>query len=293
MTLIKPRPWTRIVLIASACLAAAGVSAQAQQREPPPSRPALQYSYSPIVRKAAPAVVNVYVRSRVQTMDSPFANDPIFRMFGQGFGVPARARAELARLGRDHQRRRRHRDQHARRQGRHRHADPRSARRQARVRRQDRRPGRQDRPRGPQDRQPRGLVPVPRVLQLRPDRGGRRGARHRQPLRRRPDRDERNHLRADADRDGSVGHAGVPADGRRDQPRQLGRRARRHAGQARRHQHDDLLADRRLRRHRFRHTLEPRAHRCRQRDRRPQDRAAVAWRADRYRHPRNGGEPRD
>ena len=65
-----------------------GVSAQAQQREPPPSRAALQYSYSPIVRKAAPAVVNVYVRSRVQTMDSPFANDPIFRMFGQGFGVP-------------------------------------------------------------------------------------------------------------------------------------------------------------------------------------------------------------
>jgi len=67
---------------------AASVSAQAQQREPPPSRAALQYSYSPIVRKAAPAVVNVYVRSRVQTMDSPFANDPIFRMFGQGFGIP-------------------------------------------------------------------------------------------------------------------------------------------------------------------------------------------------------------
>ncbi|MGZ5851363.1 MAG: trypsin-like peptidase domain-containing protein, partial [Hyphomicrobium sp.] len=88
MTLIKPRPWTRIVLLASACLVAAGVSAQAQQRELPPSRPALQYSYSPIVRKAAPAVVNVYVRSRVQTMDSPFANDPIFRMFGQGFGIP-------------------------------------------------------------------------------------------------------------------------------------------------------------------------------------------------------------
>ncbi len=88
MTLTKPRLRTRIVLLASACLVAAGVSAQAQQREPPPSRPALQYSYSPIVRKAAPAVVNVYVRSRVQTVDSPFANDPIFRMFGQGFGIP-------------------------------------------------------------------------------------------------------------------------------------------------------------------------------------------------------------
>ena len=88
MSLTRPRPRTRIVLLASACLVAAGVSAQAQQREPPPSRAALQYSYSPIVRKAAPAVVNVYVRSRVQTIDSPFANDPIFRMFGQGFGIP-------------------------------------------------------------------------------------------------------------------------------------------------------------------------------------------------------------
>ncbi len=88
MTLTRLGSRMRIVLLASACLVAAGVSAEAQQREPPPSRPALQYSYSPIVRKAAPAVVNVYVRSRVQTMDSPFANDPIFRMFGQGFGVP-------------------------------------------------------------------------------------------------------------------------------------------------------------------------------------------------------------
>ncbi len=74
--------------LGSACLAATSLHAQAQQREPPPSRPALQYSYAPIVRRAAPAVVNVYVRSRVQTIDSPFANDPIFRMFGQGFGIP-------------------------------------------------------------------------------------------------------------------------------------------------------------------------------------------------------------
>jgi len=74
--------------VGCACLAASHVDAQAQQREPPPSRETLLYSYSPIVRKAAPAVVNVYVRSHVQTIDSPFANDPIFRMFGQGFGIP-------------------------------------------------------------------------------------------------------------------------------------------------------------------------------------------------------------
>ena len=43
----------------------------AQEKLPPPSREAVQYSYAPIVRKAAPAVVNVYVRSRVRTFDSP------------------------------------------------------------------------------------------------------------------------------------------------------------------------------------------------------------------------------
>ena len=61
----------------------------AQRREPPPSQAAIQYSFSPIVRQAAPAVVNVYVRSRVRTTQSPFANHPIFRkFFGEGFGLP-------------------------------------------------------------------------------------------------------------------------------------------------------------------------------------------------------------
>ena len=62
----------------------------AQEKIVPPSREAVQYSYAPIVKKAAPAVVNVYVRSRVQTFDSPFANDPFFRQFfGRAFGRPS------------------------------------------------------------------------------------------------------------------------------------------------------------------------------------------------------------
>lgn len=65
------------------------VTAEAQQRVPPASREAAQYSFSPIVRVAAPAVVNVYVRSRVQTFVSPFADDPLFgRLFGERFGMP-------------------------------------------------------------------------------------------------------------------------------------------------------------------------------------------------------------
>ncbi len=64
--------------------------ALAQQKAPPPSREAAQYSFAPIVRKAAPAVVNVYVRSRVQAVNSPFADDPMFRrLFGDRFGQPS------------------------------------------------------------------------------------------------------------------------------------------------------------------------------------------------------------
>ena len=64
--------------------------AVAQQKAPPASREAVQLSYAPIVRKAAPAVVNVYVRSRVQTFNSPFADDPWFRrFFGDQFGQPS------------------------------------------------------------------------------------------------------------------------------------------------------------------------------------------------------------
>ncbi|MCB1485022.1 MAG: trypsin-like peptidase domain-containing protein, partial [Hyphomicrobiaceae bacterium] len=65
-------------------------SANAQQRVAPPSREAVQMSFAPIVRKAAPAVVNVYVRSRVQTFNSPFSDDPWFRrFFGDQFGEPS------------------------------------------------------------------------------------------------------------------------------------------------------------------------------------------------------------
>jgi Do/DeqQ family serine protease len=78
-----------IVLPGLAAIGALAPGALAQ-REPPPSRAAVQYSYAPIVRRVVPAVVNVYVRSRVQGPQSPFANDPVFgRMFGEMFGMPA------------------------------------------------------------------------------------------------------------------------------------------------------------------------------------------------------------
>ncbi|MCU0954676.1 MAG: Do family serine endopeptidase [Hyphomicrobium sp.] len=64
--------------------------AQKAEKQVPPSREMVQYSFAPIARKASPAVVNVYVRRRVQAFSSPFANDPFFRQFfGERFGRPS------------------------------------------------------------------------------------------------------------------------------------------------------------------------------------------------------------
>ena len=83
---------TRRVIVVSALFGAGLLVAaptSAQRKEPPPSREAAQFSFAPIVKKAAPAVVNVYVRARVPTFVSPFADDPLFRrFFGERFGMP-------------------------------------------------------------------------------------------------------------------------------------------------------------------------------------------------------------
>jgi Do/DeqQ family serine protease len=87
----------KVAMVTIALLAAGAVllhreddAAVAQRREVPPSREMVQYSFSPIVRKAAPAVVNVYVQRRVQAFNSPFARDPFFRQFfGDAFGQPS------------------------------------------------------------------------------------------------------------------------------------------------------------------------------------------------------------
>ena len=65
-------------------------TANAERRDVPASREMVQYSFAPIVRKATPAVVNVYVQRRVQAFNSPLANDPFFRkFFGEEFGRPS------------------------------------------------------------------------------------------------------------------------------------------------------------------------------------------------------------
>lgn len=65
--------------------------ARAQTSKVPSSRTEIQLSFAPVVREAAPAVVNVYSTRVVRERSlSPFLNDPFFRRFfgERGFGVP-------------------------------------------------------------------------------------------------------------------------------------------------------------------------------------------------------------
>jgi Do/DeqQ family serine protease len=61
-------------------LAALLPNAGAQERRVPSSAAELQLSFAPVVKRAAPAVVNVYA-ARVVENRNPFMNDPLFRQF--------------------------------------------------------------------------------------------------------------------------------------------------------------------------------------------------------------------
>jgi len=79
-------------LVAILVMLGHGTSPATAQRQPPPSKAAMQYSFAPIVRKATPAVVNVYVESTARVVRSPLFADPFFReFFGRQF-APRRRR---------------------------------------------------------------------------------------------------------------------------------------------------------------------------------------------------------
>ena len=78
-----------IAVTVAALTVLAAMAPAAAQRAVPDSAAAVKLSYAPVVKKAAPAVVNVYVRHRVEQMVSPFFDDPFFgRLFGERFGIP-------------------------------------------------------------------------------------------------------------------------------------------------------------------------------------------------------------
>jgi len=68
------------IVAAIVALSALLAGASAQDRRVPSSPAELQLSFAPVVKRVAPAVVNVYA-ARVVENRNPFMNDPLFRQF--------------------------------------------------------------------------------------------------------------------------------------------------------------------------------------------------------------------
>ncbi len=80
-----------LVLILSASILNFGsANWEASAQRSPRDRNEIRLSFAPIVRRAAPSVVNVYATKQRREIQSPFENDPFFRRFFEGspFGVP-------------------------------------------------------------------------------------------------------------------------------------------------------------------------------------------------------------
>ncbi|HEC00994.1 MAG TPA: DegQ family serine endoprotease [Sphingomonadales bacterium] len=87
---------SRFLLLLSAMLALFSGNSVAADKKVPSSGLEVQLSYAPVVKRAAPAVVNIYTKRVIKTRSySPFANDPFFqRFFGNSFGGAPRQRIE-------------------------------------------------------------------------------------------------------------------------------------------------------------------------------------------------------
>ena len=77
--------------LASLMLLLSALPASSQPRVVPRDPAEIQLSFAPLVKRTAPAVVNIFTRRTVRTVPSPLLNDPFFRrFFGDQFpgGVP-------------------------------------------------------------------------------------------------------------------------------------------------------------------------------------------------------------
>lgn len=84
------------------CLALTAGSSPSSAQQVPESRERVSLSFSPVVKRAAPAVVNVYATRMVsQRPQSPFGNDPFFRRFfgGESPGARPQKQRETSSLG--------------------------------------------------------------------------------------------------------------------------------------------------------------------------------------------------
>ncbi len=87
----------KTIILLFLCVFIAPFDAYAQERIVPQNELQLNLSYAPLVKKVAPAVVNIYTKRTVQTgFRSPFMSDPFFEQFfgGSMFGGGMRERVE-------------------------------------------------------------------------------------------------------------------------------------------------------------------------------------------------------
>ncbi len=92
MTRIPVGEPMRLVALIAALLMASPLAAEV--RATPDSAAAVTLSFAPVVKRAAPAVVNVYARKITSRRVSPFAGNPFFDQFLRDFGAPPRQRVE-------------------------------------------------------------------------------------------------------------------------------------------------------------------------------------------------------
>lgn len=74
-----------MIRLLALCLVLFPLTVAAETRVPQ-SQAEIALGFAPLVKEAAPAVVNIYARRVVETRASPFADDPFFRDFFRGFG---------------------------------------------------------------------------------------------------------------------------------------------------------------------------------------------------------------
>ncbi|HEY4163097.1 MAG TPA: Do family serine endopeptidase [Dongiaceae bacterium] len=91
---MNPRPWIR--LAAALLLCGTFATAAGAQDVVPQSKTQIELTFSPLVKQAAPAVVNVFTRTVVkERQSSPFFSDPFFQQFfGDQFGGKPRERVQ-------------------------------------------------------------------------------------------------------------------------------------------------------------------------------------------------------
>ena len=83
----RPRTWPAVLGAAFAALLV-GPGGWATEKSAPRSRSEVELSFAPVVKRAAPAVVNIYAKKRIAQAPHPMFDDPFFRQFfGESFAL--------------------------------------------------------------------------------------------------------------------------------------------------------------------------------------------------------------